>query len=329
MIKTRSGSTEAHGRSAFRRFVLSEWGRLLIIDVVAVVIMSFVSEEYLSTFSLFVITRDVSTMILIGLSQAIVLAIGQMNLSLGAIGGLVAVTSGGLMEMWGWPIWVAVLVGLLMGVVAGCLNGVLVVRTGINSLIITIATNGMFLGLNLGMTHAKPFYNIPAAVKAFGQARFGFFPHMGVVTAILIVLMVILLKYMVLGRQILATGGNWNAAEMSGVPVRRLVVLAHSISGFLAAVAGILWMSQLGSAQPMIGSSWLLPSFAVPIIGGVALTGGGAPVGGIVLAAFLLSIIQSALVFLQVDPYYVQFLLGLLVLIAVILNELGGKRRRA
>jgi len=328
MIRERRSSTHNHGRSTFQRFVSSEWGRLLVIDIVALVTMSFVSKEYLSTFNLFVITRDVSTMILIGFSQAIVLAIGQMNLSLGAIGGLVAVTSGGLMEAWGWPIWLAVLVGLLVGVVAGYLNGTLVVRTGINSFIITIATNSIFLGLNLGLTHAKPFYNIPAAVKAFGQARFGFFPYMGVVTFILVIAMAILLKYTVFGRQILATGGNWHAAEISGVPVRRSVVLAHVISGFMAAVAGMLWMSQLGSAQPMIGASWLLPSFAVPIIGGVALTGGGAPISSIVLAAFLLSMIQSALVHLQVDPYYVQFLLGLLILSAVVLNELGGTRRR-
>ncbi len=329
MTKRKSDLTKGRGRSAFQKFVSSDWGRLLVIDVVAVAIMSMVSKEYLSTFNLFVITRDVSTMILIGFSQAIVLAIGQMNLSLGAIGGLVAVTSGGLMAMWGWPIWLAVLVGLLIGVLAGYLNGMLIVWTGINSFIITVATNSIFLGLNLGMTHAKPFYNISATVKAFGQARFGFFPYMGVVTIILIVLMVILLKYVVFGRQILATGGNWNAAEISGVPVKRSVVLAHIISGFMAAVAGMLWMSQLGSAQPMIGVSWLLPSFAIPIIGGVALTGGGASIGGIVLAAFLLSIIQSALVHLQVDPYYVQFLLGLLILSAVVLNELGGRRRRA
>ncbi len=322
------GKAAVNSRQYLRELILSEWGRLLLIDLVSVVIMSFVSKEYLSTFNLFVITRDVSTMILIGFSQAIVLAIGQMNLSLGAIGGLVAVSAGGLMEAQGWPIGVAVVAGLLIGILAGYLNGVIIVKTGINSFIITLATNSIFLGLDLGMTHAEPFYNIPAAVKAFGQARIGFFPYMGFVTLILIASVVVFLKYMVIGRQLLATGGNWGAAEVSGVPVRRSVVLAHIMSGFMAAVSGILWMSQLHSAQPMIGASWLLPSFAIPIIGGVALTGGSFPVAGVIFAAFLLSIIQSALVQLQIDPYYVQFLLGLLILGAVMMNEFGSRRKR-
>ena len=128
-----------------------------------------------------------------------------------------------------------------------------------------------------------------------------------------------------------AVGGNANAAETSGIPVKRMVVLSHSISGLLAATAGMLWSAQLGSAQPMIGQSWMLPSFAIPIIGGVALAGGSVSLRGTVLAAFLIAIINNALVHLQVDPYYVQFLVGLLILAAVGLNRLaqrqpGGKK---
>jgi ribose transport system permease protein len=267
-------------------------------------------------------------MLLIGYSQMIVLAIGQMNLSLGGIGGLVVVITGGLMEVYHWPIWAAVTGGLVVGVLAGLLNGYLITRTGINSFIVTIATASVFLGLNLGITQAQPFYRIPAGYTAIGQARWGFFPQMAVITILVIILMGIFLYRTIAGRQLLAVGGNATAAEISGIPVKRIVVLAHLISGFLAAIAGMLWSAQLGSAQPMIGQTWLLPSFAVPIIGGVALSGGSVSLRGTVLAAILIAIINNALVHLQVDPYYVQFLLGLLVLAAVGLNRLAQRQRK-
>jgi ribose transport system permease protein len=177
----------------------------------------------------------------------------------------------------------------------------------------------------LGITQAKPFYDIPAEVKAFGQARIGFVPYMSGITLVIIIGLAIFFYYMVAGRQILAVGGNTNAARTSGIPINRTIILAHIISGFLAAVAGLMWMAQLGSAQPMIGSTWLLPSFATPIIGGVALSGGGVTIGGTVLASLLIAVIQNSLVHLQIDPHYVQFLLGLLILGAVGLNQLSKK----
>jgi ribose transport system permease protein len=311
--------------SAFRRFVATGGGGLLIIVLVFAAIMSVASKQFLSTFNLFVLLREVSTAVLIGFSQMIVLAIGQMNLSVGSIGGLVVVITGGLMEVYQWPIWAAVLAGLSVGVLAGMLNGFLITRTGLNSFIVTIATASIFFGLNLGITQAQPFYKIPAAYNSIGQARWLFVPRMSVVTIVVIILMAIFLYRMLAGRQLLAVGGNAVAAETSGIPVKRMVVLAHAISGFLAAAAGMLWSAQLGSAQPMIGQTWLLPSFAIPIIGGVALTGGSVSLRGTVLAAFLIAIINNALVHLQVDPYYVQFLVGLLILAAVGLNRLAQR----
>lgn len=308
--------------SSVRRFFRESWGGLLVVVLLFAFIMSLVSQQFLSTFNIFVILRDVSTMLLIGFAQMIVLAIGQMNLSLGGIGGLVVVITGGLMELYNWPIWAAVSAGLLVGVLSGILNGVLITRTGINSFIVTIATASIFFGLNLGMTQAQPFYNIPAAYKAFGQARWGFQPQMSVITIGVVILMTLFIYRMIYGRYVLAVGGNAHAAETSGIPVKRTVILAYVISGVLAAIAGMLWSAQLSTAQPMIGQTWLLPSFAVPIIGGVALSGGSVSIGGTVLAAFLIAIINNALVHLQIDPYYVQFLLGLLILGAVGLNRL-------
>ena len=213
--------------------------------------MAFVSKQFLSTFNIFVLLREVSTAVLIGFSQMIVLAIGQMNVSVGSIGGLVVILTGGAMEVSTGRSGLRCSAGLTVGVLCGMLNGFLITRTGINSFIVTIATSSIFLGLNYGITQAQPFYKLPAAYKAIGQARWLFVPRMSVITIVVIILMAIFLYRMLAGRHLLAVGGNANAAEISGIPVNRMVILSHSISGLLAAIAGMLWSAQLGSAQPI------------------------------------------------------------------------------
>ena len=150
-----------------------------------------------------------------------------------------------------------------------------------------------------------------------------------IVTIIVTIVIALFFKRTIPGRQLLAVGGNMAASQTSGVPVDRTIVLAHVISGGIAAIAGILLMARLGQAQPTIGQNWLLTSCAVPIIGGVALSGGSIAIMGTVLAALLIAIIQDALVLVNADPYYVQFLLGVLILAAVGFERLAKQRREA
>jgi ribose transport system permease protein len=195
------------------------------------------------------------------------------------------------------------------------------VRTGINGFIITLATASAFTGINLGITESIPFYKMPAALVAFGEQRVGAFPYLLVAPVIVAALLGLFFARTVPGRQLLAYGGNAQAAELSGIPRERTIVLAHVLSGLLAAGAAILAVAQLGSAQPTIGSDWLLLSFAAPIIGGAALTGGHVSVLGTLFAVVLIALIENGMVLAKVDPYWVQFLLGALILAAVWLNR--------
>jgi ribose transport system permease protein len=263
------------------------------------------------------VLRTVATAVLIGSAQMTVLALGQMNLSVGAIGGLAAITAGGIMDAFGLPVWLAIFGALVCGAACGAINGVIVARTGLNAFIVTIATASVFLGLNLGLTSAQPFYDLDPGFTSFGQARIGFFPLMGFITLAAAIALGVFFYRTLVGRQILAVGGNLGAARTAGIPVGRRIVWAHVISGLLAGSAGILWASQLSAAQPMIGQTWLLLSFAVPIIGGVALTGGSVRIIGTILAALIIALINNSVVHLGIDPFYVDLLVGLLVLSAV------------
>jgi ribose transport system permease protein len=294
---------------------------LLLIDIVGMLVLSVVTPAFLSTYNLFVTGRDLSILLLVALAQMVVLSLGQMNLSIGSIGGLVAIIESGLMVRYGVPAPFALVAGLLLGIVCGVLNGLLVYWTRINSFVLTLGTSYVFAGINLGITHATPFYHIPGEISSFGQARIGPFPVMAAVTIALTLLLAGFLYQVVLGRQLLAVGGNPVAALLSGLPIRRATLTAHAVSGFLAAVAGTMLMAQLGQGQPTIGATWILPSFAGPIIGGAALAGGSAPVVGTVLAMVLISLIDDGLVLVNADPFWVQFLIGALILGAVVLGR--------
>ena len=252
----------------------------------------------------------------------VVVATGGMNIAVGAMGGLAAVMAAGLMESYGVPLPAVIVIGLAAGALMGFANGFLTIKTGINPFIITLAMASAYEGANLGITSANPYYNISTDWTAYGQARTALLPHPTLVMIAVAIILGILFYRTVLGRSILAVGGNARSAELAGIPVGRVIVVAHVLSGLVAALAGLLLMARLGNGTPTIGSDWLLPSFAAVIIGGTALEGGAVSIFGAILATALLAIIENALVIRQADPFWVTFLEGTLILAAVGLNRL-------
>ena len=305
----------------FRRLLLVEWSGLALAILIGAVVLAMLSPNFLTEFNLYVMLRSFCVGLLVGFAQMVTLGVGQMNIAVGALGGLVAIAFGGMMEKFGLPIIVAVPLALVIGAAGGLVNGLLTVRTGINGFIITLATASAFTGINLGITESIPFYKMPAALVAFGERHVGIFPYLLVAPLIVAAALGLFFARTVRGRQLLAFGGNAQAAELSGISREKVVVLAHVLSGMLAAIAAVLAVAQLGSAQPTIGADWLLLSFAAPIIGGAALTGGYISVLGTMFAVILIALIENGLVLAKVDPYWVQFLLGALILAAVGLNR--------
>ncbi len=302
---------------------------LAVAIAIGFVILSLLSPAFLTEYNLYVMLRSFCVVLVVAFAQMLTLAVGQLNLAIGALGGLVAIAVGGMMEKLGFPISAAVGLGLLIGLGGGLANGLLTVRTGINGFIITLATASVFTGINLGVTESIPFYNLPGPFVAFGVGRFFAVPYLLIPPVLAALLLALFLARTAPGRYLLAVGGNAHAAELSGIPRDRIIVLAHALSGLLAAIGAILAEAQLGSAQPTIGADWLVMSFAAPIIGGAALTGGHISVAATALAVVLVVLIQNGMVLAKVDPYWVQFLLGALILAAVGLNRLRAVRVEA
>ncbi len=311
----------------FGNALRSDWFGPLLVTLVAIAIVGGFSPPFLSPLNLQVLMLAIAINGLIAFSQMVIIAIGQMNLSVGAIGGLCAIAFAGMMEVWGVPAPAAAAAALLLGVVCGVINGLLIARTGISAFVITLATLSVYKGINLGITRAQPFYGIADSVKAFGQASsFGLIPWLLVPTLAVAVALWFMLNRLPIGRFILAVGGNQHAAELSGISVSDTVITAHAISGFLAALAGLLLVCRLQIGQPTIGDDWLILSFAAPVIGGAALAGGHVSVPATLIGVVIVAIITQALVLFDIDPFLVQVVLGAMILAAVGANRLREVR---
>jgi ribose transport system permease protein len=263
----------------------------------------------------------------IGLSQMAVLAVGQMNLSVGVLTGFSAMTSAWLMSQVGLPAWLAVLAGILTGAGVGLVNGLLVVFTRINGFIVTLATMTIIDGLRYGVHGTATYQGYSPGLVSLGQGSVLGVPTVFVFAVLVAVLVAVFFRRVAVGRQLLASGGNPLAARLSGVSNDRSLVIAHVISGLLAGVAGVIVVALSGSVNATIGDDLLLPSFAAPIIGGVALTGGVVAVLGTCLVALIVRLVDVAQAQYSINPEWVDLIVGAVVLGAVLITQLRIRKK--
>lgn len=275
------------------------------------------SPSFLSSINVFNVSRTAAVYVWIALSQALVLVVGGMNLSVGYIGGLTVVTAGYMLDVMNAPIWLAMVCGVITGLAAGLLNGVIITTLKLNAFVVTLATSFVFQGLISGITKGFPYTDIPQEITLVGRGGIGPIPWILVISVIALAVLSAFFRLTVTGRGLLATGGNEVAAKLSGVPTNRMIIVAHMLSGALASGAALLWVSRTGSAQPSTGSDWLVISFAVAVIGGTAMVGGAINMPGILFAAFLMAMVSNGLVMLNANVYYEQTYLGVILLLAV------------
>jgi len=291
-------------------------------------LLTIVSESFLSSYNLFNVSRTASLYVFIAMGQAIPLVVGGMNLSLGWIGGLTVVFAGVAMQDLGLDPIIAFGIAIAVGLTCGLVNGLLITGLKINSFVVTLATGFVFAGLISGISRGFPYVDIPQSISFLGRRNFFGFSWLLILMIVTMIIVAYFFRYRVTGRRLLATGGNEEAAKLSGVRANRIIIIAFVLSGLFAALGGFLWLSRLGSAQPSIGSDWLIISFAVAIIGGTSLKGGQFSAIGIVAAAFLITLIKNGLVMVNVSVYYEQTFLGLVILLAVSIESFRIITRR-
>lgn len=305
-----------------RRFLLTNEFGLIVLIVLFAAVFTALAPAFVSRFSLFAMGRTMAIDIVIGFSMMVVIVTGGLNLSVGATAVSAVMFGGWMIESAGLPLPLAVAGALAMGAALGWINGMVIVKSGIHSFVITLATMSIFFGVMIFLTRAGAFRALPPEVAAFGKAKIG-----GYLSPLLLVTVVVALglgylyRYTGLGRRMLAAGASPAAAELSGIRVNRTFVACHVLSGLLATVAGLMLTARTGAAIPSmaghLGQDWLLPAFLAPVLGGTLLNGGRVAVAGTFLGGVLVTVLSAGLLLMQVGEFWVKAVLGLLLLLAV------------
>jgi ribose transport system permease protein len=304
---------------------ISKWFRtsnivsVVLFFILFVIVMGIFRPKFVTGENLSVITKICSITAVVGLSQMVIIGTGGMNLAVGSIGGVSAIISAVAMVTFGFSTVPAVLVGLFVSALCGFINGLLINRFGGDSsasFLVTLAMLSVLKGTTFGITSGQPIYNLNPSFVEIGLINILGIPLLAYVAVFIGILLWLMFRYLGLGRQILAFGSNPVAAKLYGVSGPKTILMAHTLSGFLAGFAGIMLMARLGSGQTDIGDDWLMFSFAAPILGGSRQAGGRINVFGALMGALLLGAIQNGLVFLNMDVYWVKLIQGLIILIA-------------
>ncbi|MEA2254847.1 MAG: ribose transport system permease protein [Solirubrobacteraceae bacterium] len=303
------------------RWSRAPWVPLVGVALLASALFMALSSEFLRTFNVYTILSAAALMAVVGFAQVTVLSVGEFSLAVAGIGGLTGVIVGNLLVKQGFPLVPAIVIGLAFGAACGFANGLLVVRSGVDGFIITLATGGAFSGLTLAITKSQPYNDLPKLMNSIGTGRIGFIPYILAATLLVAVALAALYRWRATGRTMLAVGGNAEAAQLSGLSPARAKIWAHTLSGLLSGVAGAMAMAMAHEADPNAGVDWLIQSFTVAIIGGTALAGGAVSIGGVLVAALILAIINNGLVLVNVNPFWMTFVEGVLVFAAVVLGR--------
>ena len=297
-----------------------EMGILTIVVAFAIIFGAFVPSfwSFQNIVSGIGLAAAINTVVAVGMSFVIIG--GGIDLSVGSIVALCGVIAADLMVK-GLTFPLAMIVALLVGALAGGLNGVLVARLKLAPFIVTLGTMSFYRGLALTYTNGQPILNIPDNFKAVVGGSIGPIPIPLILALVIVGVGSFLLTRTRTGEYILALGGNEEAVRLSGINVERYKILTYVISGLASAIAALLLSAQLGAAEPIAGSGWELTAIAAAVVGGVSLSGGSGSIVGALLGAVLLGMLQNALTLLNVQAFYQLLATGVIIIGAMIIDR--------
>lgn len=314
-------ATIAMRPTASRR--LRNWARphsallaLTAVLLVLCVITASRSDVFLTVDNLRNVFLQVSVLSIAAAGTTMLMVAGGIDLSIGAAMSLVAVSAATFMQT-GMGLLPALGLAALIGMGIGAVNGSLAAYSTNHPFIITLGMAIVLQGLAIAVTGGSPISSIDQALVDFGAGRFLGIP-MPVWTAIaVLVLVALVLRFTVFGRRLYALGGSEQATRLAGVPVRRLKVILYAANGLIVAIAAIVLMSRIASAQPLMGNGYELQAIAAVAVGGTPLAGGRGGIAGTILGVLLLGVISNSLNLLGVSGAYQYVFQGLVIVVAV------------
>ena len=317
-------------------------GRAFIALILVTVVFTLLAPQFLTTANIVIMSKHVAINALLAIGMTFVILTAGIDLSVGSIVGMVAMIAGGLINegiilpQLGIIIyphtWMIIVISLVLGTLAGAISGYIITRFNVAPF---IATLGMFYvargiaGLrNNGYTFpnliGRPEYG-NTGFEILGAGNFLGVNYSIWLMGIFALVAHIVTKRTPFGRHVYAIGGNERAAELSGVRVSRTKIIVYSISGFCSALVGLIIASQLVAAHPLTGDTFELNAIAAVVLGGTSLAGGRGSIGGTLIGAFVIGVLNDGLVMMGVSSFWQKVIKGAVIVLAVIIDQVQAR----
>jgi len=294
---------------------------LLFLLLTEMALMQSLSPLFLTPDNLIEVVRQSAEIGLIALAMTLVIITAGIDLSVGSIVGLSIMVMGMLWEDAGLPLWVAVLLALLTGTLLGGFNGTLITLVGIPPLIVTLATMAGFRGIALGMSQARSIRNFPEGFLHLGQGYALGIPVQVWILAVAALIFHLALTRTAWGRSVFGLGANEAAARLSGVPVNRVKLQVYMLSGFMSALAAVIYAAHVSVAKPDAGLGFELTAITAVVLGGTAVSGGEGGVLGTLIALLMVGFLRSGLTLARVPSEAQDMMVGLLLILVVAVDR--------
>ena len=290
------------------------------------VLFSFIAPHFLEVNNFFNVSRQICTLGIVSVGMTVVMITGGIDLSVGYQISLINVTCAWLMVNAGVGTVPAILIGLLMGTGIGLLNGIIIVKSGVAPLIVTLAIMNTLNGISYIISKGIPIFGFPKNFSVFGQGNFLGIPISLIIMVVVFVLGAILLKRVYIGKYFYAIGSNEEAAKLSGISVGRLKILAYTLCGLLSGVGAILLLSRTNSGLSSNGAGFEFNVITACVLGGVSSNGGKGTIFGALVGVLIVGFLDNGLLLMDVNQYTQLVVKGLLMLIAVIYDTQMRKK---
>lgn len=300
---------------------------MFLVLIVLVTVAALINPRFIGVDNLHTLTRDSAILGIAGIGEGFAILVAGIDLSVGSILALGGVLVAYFIVTQGFPIWAGIVLTLLIILLVGLIHGLFVTKLKMHGFLITLVTMGVARGACLVITKGWPIIDLPRSYNVIGQGYVASIPVPVIIFAAILGGTFFLLRFTYIGRQIYASGGNIEAAHLSGVNVDARIILCYVISAACACLVGMIQAGRLTIGHPGAGEGYELDAITACIVGGLSFFGGEGTVIGIAIGASIIGVLQNAMIMLRVSPYWHRIVIGLVLLLAIVFDYVRRRRR--
>lgn len=292
--------------------------------LVMCVVFTCLTNRFLTLNNMLNIFQQASINLCVAVGMTFVIITGGIDLSVGSVMALSGMIMAQMMERGVAPI-IGVILGLALATLLGALNGVLIAKLKLQPFLVTLGTMSAYRGLTLIISNGLPVRSFSSAYVNFMSSLNGFIPLPIIISLVLAICAMIVLKYFKFGQYLLAVGGNEEATRLSGINTDKIKIITYGFSGFASAVAALIFLGRLAAADPQAGNGYEMNAIAAAAIGGASMAGGKGSIVGTIIGCLILQTLNNGLTLMNVQSFYQTFAIGVIVLVATIIDRYSSK----